>query len=191
MLRATGAQVFVAGATGQTCRRIVSQLRAAGVAVRAGARDAKKAQSLGFAAAGAEIVHADVTEGVDALVEAIGSQTSAVVCATGFSPTFNFGKDNAKMVDGVGTKALIDAAKKAGVKRFVLVTSLLTNAPALGQSENPNYKVREVCRLSFARLFCPASAGACSHSLRNSSLTRWAGYWMRSTPPNFTWRPAV
>ena len=33
-------------------------------------------------------------------------------------------QDNAKAVDGLGTRALIDAAKKAGVKKFVLVTSL-------------------------------------------------------------------
>jgi putative NADH-flavin reductase len=71
-------KAFVAGATGQTGRRVVAQLRAAGVAVRAGARDEKKAQSLGFAAAGAEIVHADVTDGVDALVEAIGDADTVV-----------------------------------------------------------------------------------------------------------------
>ena len=70
---------------------MVSQLRAAGIAVRAGARDLKKAESLGFKAAGAEIVHADVTEGVDALVEAIGD-ADAVICATGFTPSFNFKK---------------------------------------------------------------------------------------------------
>jgi hypothetical protein len=71
---------------------------------------------------------------------------TAQVCATGFTPSFNFGKDNAKAVDGVGTRALVDAAKRAGVKRFVLVTSLLTNAPAVGQAENPNYKARHVHR---------------------------------------------
>lgn len=133
--------MFVAGSTGATGRRVTAQLRAAGLAVRAGARDVKKAQSLGFQSAGAEIVRCDVTEGVDALVEAIGD-ADAVVVTTGFTPSFNFGKDNAAAVDGAGTRALIDAAKKAGVKRFVLVTSLLTNAPALGQKENPNYKVR-------------------------------------------------
>ena len=136
---AAPSKVFVAGATGQTGRRVVSQLRAAGIAVRAGARDLKKADSLGFRAAGAEIVRADVTDGVDALVEAIGD-ADAVVCATGFSPSFNWSKDNAKSVDGLGTRALVDAAKKAGVKKFVLVTSLLTNAPALNQQDNPNYK---------------------------------------------------
>ena len=144
---------------------MVSQLRAAGVAVRAGARDTKKAQSLGFTAAGAEIVHADVTEGVDALVEAIGD-ADAVVCATGFTPSFNFGKDNAKAVDGVGTRALVDAAKKAGVKRFVLVTSLLTNAPAVGQSENPNYKE---CSYPVAAAFCHAQSLTRRYHPRNSS----------------------
>ena len=133
-------KVLVVGATGETGRRIVAQLRAAGVAVRAGVRDVKKGQSLGLALAGAELVKADVTDGVDALVDAIGD-ADAVVCATGFTPSFNLGKDNAKAVDGLGTRALIDAAKRAGVKRLVLVTSLLTNAPAVGQAENPNYKV--------------------------------------------------
>lgn len=39
-----------------------------------------------------------------------------------------------------GTINLIDAAKAKGVKAFVLQTSLLTNAAAVGQKDNPNYK---------------------------------------------------
>jgi nucleoside-diphosphate-sugar epimerase len=39
-----------------------------------------------------------------------------------------------------GTKNLVDAAKAAGVTKFVLLSSLLTNAPAVGQADNPNYK---------------------------------------------------
>jgi hypothetical protein len=39
-----------------------------------------------------------------------------------------------------GTISLIDAAKAAGVKAFVLQTSLLTNAVAVGQKNNSNYK---------------------------------------------------
>ena len=132
-------KVLVVGATGETGRRVVAQLRAANVSVVAGVRDTKKAQALGLQLAGAEIVSADVTDGVDALVAPIGD-ADAVVCATGFTPSFNFGKDNAKMVDGQGTRNLVDAAKRAGVKRFVLVSSLLTNAPAIGQADNGNYK---------------------------------------------------
>lgn len=39
-----------------------------------------------------------------------------------------------------GTIKLIDAAKAAGARRFVLLTSLLTNAKEAGQADNPNYK---------------------------------------------------
>lgn len=39
-----------------------------------------------------------------------------------------------------GTINLVDASKKAGVRRFVLVTSLLTNAREVGQADNPNFK---------------------------------------------------
>ncbi len=45
-----------------------------------------------------------------------------------------------KEVDLTGTVNLIEGAKKAGVKKFVLLTSLLTNAKAIGQQDNPNYK---------------------------------------------------
>jgi uncharacterized protein YbjT (DUF2867 family) len=133
-------KVLVVGATGATGRRLVAQLASAGVAVRAGVRDVKKAQGLGLALTpSVELVQCDVTAGVDALVAAIGD-ADAVVCATGFTPSFNFAKDNAKAVDGQGTRDLVDAAKRAGCKRFLLVTSLLTNAPAIGQGDNPNYK---------------------------------------------------
>lgn len=49
-----------------------------------------------------------------------------------------------KQVDAVGTVNLIEAAKKTGVKKFVLLTSLLTNAKAIGQSDNPSYKFLNV-----------------------------------------------
>lgn len=45
-----------------------------------------------------------------------------------------------KEVDLTGTVNLIEGAKKAGMKKFVLLTSLLTNAKAIGQENNPNYK---------------------------------------------------
>jgi hypothetical protein len=39
-----------------------------------------------------------------------------------------------------GTIHLVDAAKASGVKSFILLSSLLTNAAAAGQQDNPNYK---------------------------------------------------
>lgn len=40
-----------------------------------------------------------------------------------------------------GTLHLVDAAKKAGVKKFVLMSSLLTNGREAGQGTNPNFIV--------------------------------------------------
>ena len=69
---------------------------------------------------------------------------SAVVCCTGFTPSLNFKKDNPAKVDHVGTDNLVAAAGNAkgegSVKKFVLVTSLWTNARAAGQADNDNYK---------------------------------------------------
>ena len=38
-----------------------------------------------------------------------------------------------------GTIALVDAAKKQGVSKFVLMSSLLTNGAAKGQGLNPTF----------------------------------------------------
>lgn len=50
----------------------------------------------------------------------------------------------ANKVDNLGTQHLVDAAKLAGVGSFVLVSSLLTNAKAVGQEKNPNYVVLQL-----------------------------------------------
>jgi len=47
----------------------------------------------------------------------------------------------AHAVDNVGTCALIDAAKQAGVKKVVLVSSILTDAGAWGQLDSAGYKI--------------------------------------------------
>jgi len=128
--------VFVAGSTGQTGRRVVLELRKRGFKVRAGVRDLRKAQSLGLAADGSvTLVEADVLkpEGLPAALA--GAQY--VICATGYN---GFSPNGPTEVDEIGTKNLVDAAKQAGVTKFVLLTSLLTNAPAAGQADNPNYK---------------------------------------------------
>lgn len=199
--------VLVVGATGATGRRVVAQLLAKGVAVRAGSRDVKKAQvrgatrthnknkprrvfdlphdyrspsfesllqhivivvvvvveslspnppptsvpssppsppfptqGLGLAAGGAELVQLDVLDPDS--IAAAAADVTAIVCATGFTPSLNFRKDNPAQVDHKGTDNLVAAATAPGssVKKFVLVTSLLTNAKAVGQANNDNYR---------------------------------------------------
>ncbi|KAF1868343.1 hypothetical protein Lal_00008150 [Lupinus albus] len=78
-------KVFVAGATGSTGKRIVEQLLAKGFSVKAGVRDLDKARTT-FSSnnPSLQLVKADVTEGSDKLAEAIGDDSEAVICATGF-----------------------------------------------------------------------------------------------------------
>jgi uncharacterized protein YbjT (DUF2867 family) len=111
-------KAFVAGATGETGRRIVQQLVERQIPVRALVRDSQKAREL--LPSEVEIVVGDVQQ-VDRLGELIGDCT-VLLCATGARPSFN--PTEPLQVDYWGTKNLIDAAKAKGIEHFVLVTSL-------------------------------------------------------------------
>ena len=102
--------------------------------------DAEEFLLVDLAVAGAELVQIDVLD--KASIEAAMQGCTAVICATGFTPSLNFKKDNPAKVDHEGTDNLVAVATAPGssVKRFVLVTSLLTNAKAAGQGNNDNYK---------------------------------------------------
>lgn len=114
-------KAFVAGATGQTGRRIVSQLVGRGIAVKALVRDRTKAQSL--LPPEVELVVGDVLE-ASSLQAAIADCT-VVLCATGAAPGFN--PFAPLQVDYLGTKNLVDVAKASAIEYFVLVSSLCTS----------------------------------------------------------------
>ncbi|PRQ29418.1 putative NAD(P)-binding domain-containing protein [Rosa chinensis] len=131
-------KIFVAGATGSTGKRIVEQLLARGYGVKAGVRDLEKAKtSLPSNNPALEIVKADVTEGSAKLAEAISNDSEAVICATGFS--YGWDVFAPWKVDNFGTVNLVDACRKVGVKRFILVSSILVNGASMGQILNPAY----------------------------------------------------
>lgn len=111
-------KAFVAGATGQTGRRIVQQLVERNIPVRALVRDIDKARAILPAAV--ELVAGDVLN-PDSLNAAIGDST-VVLCATGATPSFDF--TGPYKVDYEGTKNLVDAAKRKEIQHLVLVTSL-------------------------------------------------------------------
>ncbi|KAH9797728.1 hypothetical protein KPL71_005964 [Citrus sinensis] len=114
-------KIFVAGATGSSGKRIVEQLLAKGFAVKAGVRDLDKAKTtLSKDNPSLQIVKADVTEGSAKLSEAIGDDSEAVV-------------------DNFGTVNLVEACRKRGVNRFILISSILVNGAAMGQILNPAY----------------------------------------------------
>ncbi|KAK4589261.1 hypothetical protein RGQ29_020028 [Quercus rubra] len=104
-------KIFVAGATGSTGKRIVDQLLAKGFHVKAGVRDLEKAKtSLSRDNPALQIVKADVTEGSERLAEAIGDDSEAVICATGFKPGWDLFAP--WKVDNFGTVNLVEACRK-------------------------------------------------------------------------------
>ncbi|KAK9696944.1 hypothetical protein RND81_08G006100 [Saponaria officinalis] len=130
-------KIFVAGATGSTGKRIVEQLLAKGFSVKAGVRDIQKAKSTFSDNPALQIVKTDVTEGADKLAEAISDDSEAVICATGFQRSWD--PLAPWKVDYYGTVNLVEACRKRGIKRFILISSILVNGAAMGQLLNPAY----------------------------------------------------
>jgi uncharacterized protein YbjT (DUF2867 family) len=114
-------KALVVGATGETGRRIVQQLTAQNIAVRALVRDRTRSQEI--LPASTEIVVGDVLE-PKTLEKAIADCT-VIFCATGAKPSLN--PFAPYQVDYEGTKNLVDAAKVHQIKHFVLVSSLCTS----------------------------------------------------------------
>ncbi|KAK3236136.1 hypothetical protein CYMTET_53703 [Cymbomonas tetramitiformis] len=117
-----GIKAFVAGATGGTGRKIVEELVAKGIPVRALVRDKSKASDL--LVDGVEVVEGDVYQYMT-LPKALGD-CNVVFCATGSrEPLDPLGPFT---VDYNGTVNLVNVAARAGkVKHFVFVTSIGTD----------------------------------------------------------------
>jgi uncharacterized protein YbjT (DUF2867 family) len=111
-------KAFVAGATGETGRRIVKELVDRQVPVRAMVRDIAKARSI--LPAEVELIIGDVLD-PSSIAKAIGDST-VVLCATGAKPSFD--PTGPYQVDYQGTKNLVDAAKAHQIEQFVFVSSL-------------------------------------------------------------------
>ena len=152
--------VVVAGATGQTGRRILERLAAVpGLQVIGGVRNVDKAskslaesstvvrgamvqQVASIDTSAVDLRHLDVVQdSVDQIAATLQGADSLVI-ATGFIPGNPF-KMNAAAheVDNLGTIRLVDAAKKAGVKKVVMVSSILTNGRNWGQAEAPGFVI--------------------------------------------------
>lgn len=114
-------KAFVAGATGETGRRIVRELVRKNIPVRALARNLEKGKEV--LPAEVEIVTGDVLK-PESLGEAI-ADCSVLLCATGASPSLN--PTLPYQVDYQGTKNLVDAAKTKQIEHFVFVSSLCTS----------------------------------------------------------------
>jgi NADH dehydrogenase len=112
--------ILVAGATGVLGSDIVRNLLARGEKVRAMTRKTSKPEAVDrLRKAGAELVVADLKDpaslagackGVDGVISTVTSVTTAQ------------SGDSIAATDGRGTISLVDAARKAGVKKFVFVS---------------------------------------------------------------------
>lgn len=112
-------KAFVAGATGQTGRRIVQELVKRNIPVRALVRNLEKGREI--LPPEAELIVGDVLkpEGLGAAI----ADCTVILCATGATPTL-FDPTGPYKVDYEGTKHLVDVAKSKGIEHFVLVSSL-------------------------------------------------------------------
>jgi uncharacterized protein YbjT (DUF2867 family) len=128
--------VFVAGASGATGQRTVTELAKRGLTVRAGVRKGEKAGAAPWSQnSNVELVETDLTKDTQSLVASI-KDAQAVICTVGSS---GFNPKAYEEVDKKGVIKLVDAAKQAGVKKFVLQTSILTNGAEKGERFNPVY----------------------------------------------------
>jgi nucleoside-diphosphate-sugar epimerase len=153
-------KVMVVGATGQTGRRVLERLAAVPGCQSVGAvRNVDKAKQT--LASSSTVVRGAMLDKVSAVDTSAVSFTAldvvkdsfesmstklkgidALVIAVGFVPSNPFQMDAAAhAVDNLGTVTLIDAAKAAGVRKVVLVSSILTDGPAWGQQKSPGYQV--------------------------------------------------
>jgi uncharacterized protein YbjT (DUF2867 family) len=110
--------VAVVGATGMLGGRVARQLLADGHRVAAITRDRARAADL--VPLGAEIRVADLTE--PASLASACNSAEAVVSAT--HAMLGRGRYRSELVDDAGQRALIDAAKAAGVRHFVYISVL-------------------------------------------------------------------
>ncbi len=111
-------KAFVAGATGETGRRIVQELVQSNIPVRALVRNLEVAKEI--LPPEAELVLGDVLK-PDTLQSAI-TDCTVVLCATGASPSLD--PTGPYQVDYQGTKNLIQLAKENNIEHFVIVSSL-------------------------------------------------------------------
>ncbi len=111
-------KVFVAGATGQTGSRVVQELIARNLEVKALIRDSDKAKEI--LPPQVELVVGDVLK-----PETFSSHLTdcqILICATGAAPSLDFTQPY--LVDYQGTKNLVVAAQEQKIERFILVSSL-------------------------------------------------------------------
>ncbi|UOQ50509.1 SDR family oxidoreductase [Gracilibacillus caseinilyticus] len=120
-------KVLIVGANGQIGKHLVARIQnEEKLEARAMIRDEKQAGN--FEKLGAEVAVVDLEDNIETIAKA-AEGTDAVVFTAGSGP--HTGKDKTIMIDLDGAVKTIEAAKKANVQRFIMISSFDTSREAI------------------------------------------------------------
>ncbi len=120
-------KVLVVGANGQIGKQLVAFIQESdGLQARAMIRNEEQAAY--FKDLGAEVAFVDLEDDIEPIAKA-AEGVDAVVFTAGSGP--HTGKDKTIMIDLDGAIKTVEAAKKSGVKRFIMVSSFETTRKAI------------------------------------------------------------
>lgn len=159
--------ILIVGVTGVLGRETARQLLAAGHKVRGLTRNPESAVDL--KKLGAEIVQGDLIDHAS-LAKACQGVESVLASAHSLLGT---GKYKSEAVDDEGHRALIDAAKAAGVKHFVYISALGTGADHPTDFYRTKYKIENYLKssgLSFTILRPPPFMEWHVHNLLGATI---------------------
>lgn len=120
-------KVMVVGANGQIGKQLVAFIQETN-GLQAKAMIRSEVQAPYFKDLGAEVAVVDLEEDIESIAKA-AEGVDAIVFTAGSGP--NTGKDKTMMIDLDGAVKTVEAAKEAGVKRFVMVSSFDTTRQAI------------------------------------------------------------
>jgi NADH dehydrogenase len=135
-------KVFLTGATGFVGRNMLKRLLAEGHSVRALVRDPQKANLAEHAKA--ELVAGDVVEGTR--LEEGMQGCDAVIHLVGI--IVEKGSNTFERVHHLGTRNVVEAAKRTGIKRFVQMSALGVRANGVALYQTTKWKGEEEVRRS-------------------------------------------
>jgi uncharacterized protein YbjT (DUF2867 family) len=135
-------KVFLTGATGFVGKNILRRLIAEGHAVRALVREPQKARSAQHEAA--DLVAGDVVEGTG--LDQGMQGCDAVIHLVGI--IMEKGKNTLERVHHLGTRNVVEAAKRTGIKRFVQMSAVGVRADGVAAYQTTKWKGEEEVRQS-------------------------------------------
>lgn len=135
--------ILLTGATGFVGGNLVRELLAEGFRVRCLVRDPARASSLELKKLGCELVQGDVTDRTS-VIEAIDESIEATIHLVGIIAETR--RATFKAVHTEGTRNVVEACRKKGVKRYIHMSALGTRAGARSEYHRTKWEAEEITR---------------------------------------------